>query len=906
MNPRTKRKRKSKGTKQISSGIVDMTKEGSAYIVCDDNSIKKDIFVPSSKMLNALHGDRVSVAWYLSKSGKPKGEVIRVLKRQKEQFVGTLIVARQSRFVLPDDPNLLVDITVAPRMLSRAKHGDKVLVGINQWHSPEGLESPTGEIKAILGKSGTSDAEMQAILIRHGFNITFSEKVLKENEAVAEIIPQKEIKRRLDLRKVTTFTVDPDTAKDFDDALSLRLLESGNYEIGVHIADVSHYVAEGSALDKEALHRTTSVYLVDRVCPMLPEKLSNGVCSLRPREDKLTFSVLFEFSPKGDLLSEWFGKTVICSNHRFTYNTAQHVLETGQGKYARELRLLNNFAHKMRRERFKKGALRFETPEVQFKLDQQGLPISVDLKERKDAHMLVEDFMLLANKRVAAFIYNLPKEGKPIVPFVYRVHDSPDMGKVAELADFAKNLGYELKTKSVKQVTRSLSTMLSKAIGTAQYNVLQQLVIRTMAKASYSTDNIGHYGLAFEHYSHFTSPIRRYADVLVHRVLHQYLQTGKCSIQKKLLESYCNRISNIERKAVEAERESIKYKQTEFLQSRVGNIFEGTISGITDRGIFVEIKSNRCEGLVHFAQMYDAFSLAAHGMSIRSASRVYKMGDTVWIKVLSADLKRRHIDMQLLDERLINTTALATVKSKKMKKVLVKENAYPQKEDKITGENHTAIEENPIFESLLQEANSIFDHSAIKTYAQRYKKEWNYQVIATAVHQKTVMVLTFNWQAVANRTYPAQTAMPEVSILEAENGSLATLMPFAQQYLPKAPLNKMTWCALSCFRSKAENQISASDVEMGLPIFERLLQFIQPKIILCLSSRVRDFFEAKGILTHYKEKTLKAGRREIVVAQGTLKQTYGRTKVYFLPHPKKRLASAVRKQAWEWALVSKK
>lgn len=648
---------KTKSQDRFATGIVDITRSGAAYIVSSDSGSDKDIFVPQGRLGNALHGDKVSVRWWLSSRGKAEGEVVRVLERHTEQFIGTLVISKQFAFVIPDSERMPYDILVEKVQKSGAVDGDKVIVGVKQWHTPKGSNtSPAGEIVAVLGKSGSSDVEMQSILLEHGFPLTFPEDVMRENDAIAEDIPQSEIDKRTDFRTITTFTIDPLTAKDFDDALSIRTLENGNYEIGVHIADVSHYVTPNSALDKEASKRTTSVYLVDRVLPMLPEKLSNGVCSLRPNEDKLTFSSVFEFTPKGDMVGEWFGKTVIHSDRRFTYEEVQTILEEKKGEFADELQILNRFAQKMRKERFKKGAFNFESPEVQFRLDEHGKPLGVYTKIRKDAHFLVEDFMLLANKRVATFIVEQFKETGVQIPFVYRIHDLPDMEKVANFIQFAGVFGYELKVKNPMGVAKAFGDLLKKTEGAPEHDILQQLAIRTMAKAEYSIHNIGHYGLAFENYSHFTSPIRRYSDVLAHRILFEYLQKKPLRINTEKLEETCSHISKKERKAMEAERASVKYKQVEFIQDHVGSVFSGVITGMTERGIFVELRENRCEGMISFDNMYEEFILLKDGFHIKSASRAYKMGDVVWAKVLSANLTKRQIDFALLEEADVEET----------------------------------------------------------------------------------------------------------------------------------------------------------------------------------------------------------------------------------------------------------
>jgi ribonuclease R len=647
-----------KKSDNVATGVVDITRSGAGFIQSTDSGLSKDIYVPQNRMSNALHGDKVAIRWWVSSRGRPEGEVTRVLERHSDQFIGTYTVAKQYTFVVPDNPSMLYDIIVDKDKPTTAKDGDKVIVAVRNWHDPRRNNfTLSGEIIAVLGQSGSSDIEMQSILLEHGFSLAFPEQALRENDAIKEEIPAEEIAKRADFRKITTFTIDPLTAKDFDDALSYELLENGNIKIGVHIADVTHYVTPKSALDEEAAKRTTSVYLVDRVLPMLPEKLSNGVCSLRPNEDKLTFSAVFEFSPKGEMLGEWFGKTVIHSDRRFTYEEAQEIIENKKGEFVKELLTLNTFAQKLRKLRFKSGALGFESSEVQFKLDDDGKPVGIYTKVRKDAHFLVEEFMLLANKRVATYIVDSFKNSKVQTPFVYRIHDLPDMEKVANFTQFAQVFGYEMKIKSPKTISQSFAKLMKEIEGKPEQDVLQQMAIRTMAKAAYSTKNIGHYGLAFDNYSHFTSPIRRYADVLAHRLLGDFLDKKPIRMTADKLEEACLYISKKERKAMEAERASIKYKQVEFLQDHIGSVFEGVITGMTDRGIYVEIIENRCEGMVSFADMYDEFKFVDN-FHIRSASAAHKMGDVIWIRVLSANLAKRQINMSLLAEKEENDTTM--------------------------------------------------------------------------------------------------------------------------------------------------------------------------------------------------------------------------------------------------------
>lgn len=701
-----------KKSEERATGTVDITRSGAAFIESKDSGLSKDIFVPQSRIGNALHGDKVEVRWWLSTRGKPEGEVTRVLERHAEQFIGTLVVAKHYTFVVPDTQNMMFDIVVDPASLpENAKEGDKVIVAVTNWHNPRRNDfTLKGKVVAVLGKAGSSDIEMKSILLECGFPITFPDEVLRENEAIPEEIPADEIARRADFRSVFTITIDPLTAKDFDDALSLQVLENGNLQIGVHIADVTYYVPAKSELDKEASKRTTSVYLVDRVLPMLPEKLSNGVCSLRPNEDKLTFSAVFEFTTKGEIVNEWFGRTVIHSDRRFTYEEAQERIETKKGEFAKEVIQLNQIAQKLRKARFKSGAINFESSEVQFQLDDAGKPIGIYTKVRKDAHFLVEEFMLLANKRVATYIVEANKKLKDPIPFVYRIHDLPDMEKVAAYVEFAKVFGYDMKIKSPKTVAQSFGKLMKEIEGKPEADVLQNMAIRTMAKAAYSTNNIGHYGLAFDNYSHFTSPIRRYADVLTHRLLGEYIDKKPIRMAHDVLEETCQYISKKERKAMEAERASIKYKQVEFLQDHIGRVFQGVITGMTERGIYVEIIENRCEGLITFDNMYDTFRLR-DAFHIESASAKLKMGDIVWVRVLMADLAKRHINMLLLAEQEEDDDdLLAAAKAEQQ----AREAAYSRSHADFAEQANTAtqIEELPVKTVVVEETPAPVEQTA--------------------------------------------------------------------------------------------------------------------------------------------------------------------------------------------------
>ena len=635
---------KARTKRSTHEGIVDMTRTGAAYIVIEGQ--ENDVHVSQKYINNALHGDKVRIrSWTPSGRKKAEGEVEEVLERATTHFIGTMSKSKQYSFVMPDRENMPVDIIVYPENLNNATDGDKVVVQVTKWHG-KGIKSPVGKITSVLGKAGSSDIEMKSILINNGFNLDFPPAVLKESEQFRDVIDGGEVAIRRDMRSVTTFTIDPHDAKDFDDALSIQYLENGNCEIGVHIADVTHFVRPGTALDKEAFDRSTSVYLVDRVLPMLPEHLSNGLCSLRPNEDKYTFSAVFTFNKDDKLVDRWFGKTLTHSDRRFAYEEAQEVIESGEGDMAEEIKVMNRIAKKLRKAKFKNGAINFETEEVKFKLDENAVPIDVYVKVRKEAHLLIEDFMLLANKEVAKFVAN--KE-KPEIPFIYRVHDEPNPDKIAEFARFALELGIPLKMDTPKQIAESFNELGKRAEEEDALKMLQPIAIRTMAKAEYTSENIGHYGLAFDFYSHFTSPIRRYSDVLCHRILQKVLTSKNYRVNKDELEDQCRHISFQERKAMDSERESIKYKQVEYIEKNVGETFEGIISGIIDRGLFIELKVSKCEGMASFDTLGESFSVAEGRLKATGnrTGKEFKMGDTVSVTITGADLQKRQIDMRL-------------------------------------------------------------------------------------------------------------------------------------------------------------------------------------------------------------------------------------------------------------------
>ncbi len=625
------------------TGVVDHVNPRFAYVTTGVEG-KKDIYVRSTDLATAIHGDTVEVEVYNKRSGEnPEGRVSNIIKRGRNRFVGRIELSRNFGFVVPDFKKIYQDFFIYPENLNGATTNDKVLFEVVKWPSRD--KSPEAKVVEILGKTGENEAEIHSIMAEFELPFRFPENVLQESEKISEGITPEEIKKRWDFREVLTFTIDPEDAKDFDDAISFRKLETGNYEIGVHIADVTHYVQPGTALDEDAFDRATSVYLVDRTVPMLPERLSNALCSLRPHEDKLTFAAVFEMDNKGKIHKEWFGRTVIHSNHRFTYEQAQEVIETGTGTFAEELKILNQLHHILRKERFKKGAVNFETTEVKFKLDERGKPLAVVPKIRKDAHKLIEEFMLLANRAVATYVFKM-KKGEEKNTFVYRTHDLPDQERVEDFARFAKQFGHTLQLESAS-ISRSLNKLMDTIEGKPEQNVLQSLAVRAMAKAKYTTDAKGHFGLAFDHYTHFTSPIRRYPDMMVHRLMQHYLDKGK-SVNKKQYEDKCVHSSEREKRAADAERASIKYKQVEFMSLAENKIYDGIISGVTDFGVFVEIVETKCEGMVRMADMKDdyyEFDEKNYRVIGRRRKKIYRLGDKVQVRIKKTDVDRRLIDL---------------------------------------------------------------------------------------------------------------------------------------------------------------------------------------------------------------------------------------------------------------------
>lgn len=629
------------------TGKVDMTADGSAYIVPEDE-LENDIFVAPRKLRQALHGDLVKVHVYERKKGrKREGEVVEILSRAKTDFTGTIDISNSYAFFLPDDRKMLHDIFIPLDNLNGAKDGEKVLVSIIEW--PKNAKNPIGRVKHVLGKKGENNTEMNAILADFGFPLAFPKEVDKAANAIPDSISAEEIAKRQDFRSTLTFTIDPADAKDFDDALSFKVLENGNYEVGVHIADVSYYVTPDSILDKEAFERATSVYLVDRVIPMLPERLSNNLCSLRPNEDKLCFSAVFELDEKANVIDQWFGRTVIHSGRRLSYEEAQEIIEGKEDSLAPAILKLNELAYILRDRKFKNGAISFETEEVKFILDDNGKPLGVYTKVRKDAHKLIEDFMLLANRKVAEFIGKQGK-GKNKLPFVYRFHDVPNPETLTSFSQFASRFGHRLQIKSDKETAKSLNSLMTKIEGSKEQNLLTSLAVRSMAKAIYTTKKSSHYGLAFDYYTHFTSPIRRYPDVMVHRLLQYYLDGGN-KVNAEHYEKMAEHSSQKEKKAAEAERASVKYKQAEFLQDQIGVEYTGIVSGVTEWGMYVEIEENKCEGMVRLRDITDDFyTLDEKNYAIigQRKKKVYQLGDEVQIKVKKVDLEKRQIDFTLI------------------------------------------------------------------------------------------------------------------------------------------------------------------------------------------------------------------------------------------------------------------
>ena len=627
-------------------GVAQMLASGSMYVAVE--GVDKDIFIDRRNTARALDGDRVRVAITRRRaSGDPEGQIVEVVERAERNYVGVVEKTRSHAFVRVAQKSMPVDIFL-DKGVDKLADGDKVIVRIASWE-PES-KCPTGRVVKILGKEGDNNAEMHAILAEFNLPYDFPREVEEEAERIPDHISAKEYASRRDMRGVTTFTIDPADAKDFDDALSFRVLNNGNFEVGVHIADVTHYVREGSLVEQEARERATSVYLVDRTIPMLPERLSNGLCSLRPNEEKLCFSAIFEMDAEARVVGSWFGRTVILSDRRYTYEEAQRIIEGEDGDFREEVLKLNELARKMRARRFADGSIAFEREEAKFHLDENGKPLGVYFKVQKEANQLIEEFMLLANRSVSEFIGAKKGKNGKAKTFVYRVHEKPDAEKLARFANFILRFGYYFDARKGKAVAQQMNALMGEIKGKSEENVVSILAVRTMQKAYYSTQNIGHYGLAFPYYSHFTSPIRRYPDMMLHRLLAHYLEGGN-SVDNEVVEELCEHSSDMEARAAEAERASVKYKMVEFMKERVGEEFEGSISGVTEWGVYVELEDTHIEGMVAMRDLSDefyAFDEEEYAAVGTRSGRKFVLGDRVRIKVKGADLRLKQLDFEMV------------------------------------------------------------------------------------------------------------------------------------------------------------------------------------------------------------------------------------------------------------------
>lgn len=635
--------------KQLSAaleGVVEMENDGNAYVITDDN---QEVFVPEYNLNHALHGDRVKVAITPKRRRKRmEAEVVEVVERAKRTFVGKIEVEKNYAFVIPDNKLMPYDIFIPKESLNKAKTGQKVIARIIDW--PQQSKNPLGEVVEVIGNPGVHEVEMHSILAEFELPYRFPEELNALALQIPDKISRQDYAERRDFRKIPTFTIDPADAKDFDDALSLRKIDENLFEVGVHIADVTHYVRPGSPIDNEAIERATSVYLVDRCVPMLPERLSNFICSLRPDEEKLCFSAVFEMDTDGKVHMEWFGRTVILSQRRFAYEEAQQVIETGEGDMRDEILTLHSIAQKLRSSRLKAGAVDFDRAEVKFQLDENGKPLGVFFKIQKEANQLIEEFMLLANRKVAEFV-GKARENYKTKPFVYRIHDKPNPEKFDSFRSFVTRFGYSVEGGTDKQISKSLNKLLKEVKGKKEQNLIETLALRAMAKARYSANNIGHYGLGFPHYTHFTSPIRRYPDMMVHRLLAHYLDGGNPKNEEEL-ERLCKHSTNMEIKATDAERASIKYKQVEFMSDKIGQQFLGVITGVTNFGFFVELTETKCEGLVPIRELHDdfyEFDEESYCLTGRQTDRKFQLGDELMVEVWRANLPKKQLDFKLID-----------------------------------------------------------------------------------------------------------------------------------------------------------------------------------------------------------------------------------------------------------------
>lgn len=644
---RAKKKKKKETGGSTYTGRLEVVKSGMGFVIVED--MERDILIKPEDLGTALDGDEVKVEVRgLEKRGRKEGVIRSVVHRKQTEFSGKIDIHSHFAFVIPDKANMPVDIFVPLHLLNNAKSGDHVIVRVVEWS--EKAKNPVGEVISVLTNESVNEIAMQGILIDNGFPLHFPDEVLEQAARFSEYLDKKELKDRKDMRDVLTFTIDPIDAKDFDDALSIRPLKDGDYEIGVHIADVSFYVETGTELDKEAYRRATSVYLPDRVLPMLPERLSNELCSLRPNEDKYAFSAIFTVTAQGKVKNHWLGRTAICSDRRYAYEDVQEIIEGAEGDYKEELLLLDKIAKVLRAQRFKKGAINFSSQEVRFKLDENNVPVGIVVKESKDAHKLIEEFMLLANRTVAEYVSKIQVKDQP-VPFPYRVHDVPNEDKLKLFTTFASRFGHKFDMDTPQSIAASFNEMLHLVEGKPEQHVLESLGIRTMSKAVYTTENIGHYGLGFENYCHFTSPIRRYPDILAHRILQECLNKDIHPV--KQLEQMCRHCSDQERRAMDAERSANKYKQVEFMQSYVGEDFDAVVSGVASFGFWAETVEHKCEGMVSIADLaeVDEFELLEHEYALvgRGTGIRFRIGDKVRIKVVAANLEKRQIDYTVLD-----------------------------------------------------------------------------------------------------------------------------------------------------------------------------------------------------------------------------------------------------------------